>query len=94
MKPIAAMEKPAMMNGDRCCTCSDQKAKMRTMIMAKTSTREALANHSCQDETGSEIEQSRDFSGSGTRARGTDVAVGVEEARKAIRTAKMLAQEV
>ncbi len=59
MKPIAAMEKPAMMNGDRCCTCSDQKAKMRTMIMAKTSTRRALANHPCWDETGIEMEQRR-----------------------------------
>jgi len=36
MKPAAAMEKPTMMNGDRCCTRSDQKAKMIVMTIAKT----------------------------------------------------------
>lgn len=34
IKPAAAMEKPAMMNGDRCWTFSDQKAKMRTMTVS------------------------------------------------------------
>jgi hypothetical protein len=36
MKPAAAIEKPTMMNGDRCCTRSDQKANMIVMIIANT----------------------------------------------------------
>jgi hypothetical protein len=30
------MEKPTMMNGDRCCTRSDQKANMIVIIIANT----------------------------------------------------------
>jgi hypothetical protein len=36
MKPAAAIEKPTMMNGDLCCTRSDQKANMIVMIIANT----------------------------------------------------------
>ena len=36
MKPRAAIAKPAIMNGLRVCTRSDQKAKMIVIIAAKT----------------------------------------------------------
>lgn len=36
MKPAAAMEKPDMMNGERCCTYSPHQAQIMTMIMAAT----------------------------------------------------------
>jgi hypothetical protein len=36
MKPAAAIEKPTMMNGERCFTLSDQNANMIVMIMANT----------------------------------------------------------